>query len=85
MLVMTMSSIIGLLKCSATTAQGYIFQRIQFSEVSQIRVTIIPTHTGGEFLLSGTDSAHKLSISLKSLTAMSKVNKIYATKNFNDL
>lgn len=35
MFVMTMSSIIGLLKCSATTAQGYIFQRIQFSEVSQ--------------------------------------------------
>lgn len=35
MFVMTMSSIIGLLKRSATTAQGYIFQRIQFSEVSQ--------------------------------------------------
>lgn len=35
MFVVTMSSIIGLLKCSATTAQGYIFQRIQFSEVSQ--------------------------------------------------
>lgn len=35
MFVMTMSSIIGFLKCSATTAQGYIFQRIQFSEVSQ--------------------------------------------------
>lgn len=35
MFVMTVSSIMGLLKCSATTAQGYIFQRIQFSEVSQ--------------------------------------------------
>lgn len=35
MLLMTMSSIICVLKCSATAAQGYIFQRIQFSEVSQ--------------------------------------------------
>lgn len=35
MLVMTMSSIMCVLKCSATTAQGCIFQRIQFTEVSQ--------------------------------------------------
>lgn len=33
--MLIMSSIICVLKCSATTAQAYIFQRIQFSEVSQ--------------------------------------------------
>lgn len=48
-------------------------------------VTILPTHTGGGFLLFGTGSARKPSISLKSLSAMRKVNKIYATENFTDL